>query len=115
LADGVAVKPNTSLYFSSAVAPAVGGNVRTQALSALGILKERLSAAGLDFKDVVFLRAYVVPGTGGAIDWAGWTAAYQTYFNNPQQPHKPARTTLAVDALPDPSAKIEIDLIAAAP
>ena len=115
-ADGVAVKPHTSLYYSSAVAPSRGQDVKTQALSVLEKLKTQLSAAGLGLKDVVFLRAYVVPAPGAtAIDWDGWTAAYQTVFNNVQQPHKPCRTTLAVDALPNPGDKIELDVVAAMP
>jgi len=115
-ADGVAVKPHTSLYYSSAITPTRGQDVKTQALSVLETLKERLSAAGLGLKDVVFLRAYVVPAPGAtAIDWDGWTAAYQTYFNNPEQPHQPCRTTLAVDALPNPGDKIEVDVVAAVP
>jgi enamine deaminase RidA (YjgF/YER057c/UK114 family) len=114
-ADGVAVKPNTSLYYSSAIAGA-GPDVKSQALSILATMKSRLAGAGLGLKDVVFLRAYVVPEPGAtAIDWDGWNAAYGTYFNNPQQPHKPGRTTLAVDALPKPGEKIEVDVIAAAP
>jgi enamine deaminase RidA (YjgF/YER057c/UK114 family) len=114
-ADGVAVRPGAPLYFSSAAAPASAGSVRTQALSALAVLKGRLSSAGLAFKDVVFLRAYIVPDAAGLIDRAGWSEAYQTCFNHPGQPHKPARTTISVAALPGPGQKIAIDVIAAGP
>jgi enamine deaminase RidA (YjgF/YER057c/UK114 family) len=60
----------------------------------------------------VFLRAYVVPEADGSVDRQGWAEAYTRYFNNPQQPHKPARTTIAVKSLPRPDLKIEIDVIA---
>ncbi len=115
-AEGVAVKPHTSLYYSGAITPNRGADVKTQALSVLEKLKAQLAAAGLGLKDVVFLRAYVVPAPGAtAIDWDGWSAAYQTCFNNAQQPHKPCRTTLAVNALPNPGDRIEVDVVAALP
>jgi enamine deaminase RidA (YjgF/YER057c/UK114 family) len=49
------------------------------------------------------------------MDSAGWGEAYGKYFNNPANPHKPARTTIAVYSLPKPEWKVEIDVIAAAP
>lgn len=115
ISSGVAVKPGTTLYFSAGALPGTGGNVKTQALSTLESLKSRLAEAGIGFKDVVFLRAYVVPGAGGSVDREGWTEAYTTFFNNPGQPHKPARTTIPVHSLPNPDSKIEIDVIAVAP
>jgi enamine deaminase RidA (YjgF/YER057c/UK114 family) len=113
IASGVAVKPGSSLYFSAGAVSAVPGNMKTQALSALEKLKGSLAAAGLGFKDVIFLRAYITPESDGSLDRGGWSEAYHTCFNNPQQPHKPARTTIAVHSLPKPEWKIEIDVIAA--
>jgi enamine deaminase RidA (YjgF/YER057c/UK114 family) len=115
ISSGVAVAGKPALFFSAGAVSAVGGDVRTQALSALEILKQRLEKGGLGLKDVVFLRAYVVPETDGRIDREGWTAAYTQYFNNPAQPHKPARTTIAVHSLPGPQHKIEIDVVAVGP
>ena len=108
----VAVAANAPLVLSAGVVSSVPGDMKTQALSALDTLQKRLAAAGLTFKDVVFLRAYVVPEADGSVDRKGWTEAYTQYFNNPQQPHKPARTTIAVLSLPRPDLKIEIDVIA---
>jgi enamine deaminase RidA (YjgF/YER057c/UK114 family) len=112
ISSGVAVAANSPLVLSAGVVSDVPGDVKTQALSALDTLQKRLTAAGLTFKDVVFLRAYVVPEADGTVDRQGWTQAYTQYFNNPQQPHKPARTTIAVLSLPRPDLKIEIDVIA---
>lgn len=112
ISSGVAVNANAPLVLSAGVVSAVPGDMKTQALSALETLHKRLTAAGLTFKDVVFLRAYVVPEADGSVDRQGWTQAYTQYFNNPQQPHKPARTTIAVLSLPRPDLKIEIDVIA---
>jgi enamine deaminase RidA (YjgF/YER057c/UK114 family) len=61
------------------------------------------------------LRAYVVPSADGNFDHAGWSAAYGQYFNNPMQPHKPARTTIPVTSLPSPEWNIVIDVVAVAP
>jgi enamine deaminase RidA (YjgF/YER057c/UK114 family) len=112
ISSAVAVRANAALVTSAGVVSQVPGDVKTQALSALELLQKRLAAAGLTFKDVVFLRAYVVPEADGSIDRQGWTEAYSQYFNHPQQPHKPARTTIAVQSLPRPDLKIELDVIA---
>jgi enamine deaminase RidA (YjgF/YER057c/UK114 family) len=115
IASGKALKPGSSLYFSAGAVPAVDGDMKTQALSTLGVLKERLAAAGMGFKDVLFLRAYVVPEADGNFDRKGWGEAYSTFFGTADQPQKPARTTIAVHSLPRPNWKIEIDVIAAQP
>jgi enamine deaminase RidA (YjgF/YER057c/UK114 family) len=114
ISSGIAVAEKPSLYFSAGAVSAVEGDVKTQALSALETLKKRMEQAGVSFKDVVFLRAFVVPEADGKVDREGWTAAYTQYFNNPAQPHKPARTTIAVHSLPQPQYKIEIDVVAVA-
>jgi enamine deaminase RidA (YjgF/YER057c/UK114 family) len=115
IASGIAAKSGSSFYFSAGAGPKVEGDMKTQALSALETLKGRLAEAGLSFKDVTFLRAYVVPEADGSVDRTGWGEAYTTFFNNKEQPHKPARTTIAVHSLPRPNWKIEIDVIAAEP
>lgn len=115
IASGKALKPGSALYFSAGVVPAtVDGDMKAQALSALGILKARMAEAGLGFKDVLFLRAYVVPEADGNFDRKGWGDAYGAFFGTAEQPQKPARTTIAVHSLPR-NAKIEIDVIAAMP
>jgi enamine deaminase RidA (YjgF/YER057c/UK114 family) len=114
ISSGVAVKAGSALYISGAAAPTVEGDMKTQALSALESLRTSLAEAGAGFKDVVFLRAYV-PRADGKFDLAGWQEAYGTFFNTPQQPHKSARTTIAVQALPNPAWKIALDAIAVVP
>lgn len=115
ISSGVAVKAGTPLYFSAGTGPKIDGDMKTQALSALELLKTRLAEAGLAMKDVVFLRAYLVPEADGSLDRKGWTEAWNTYFNNTANPHKPARTTIAVRALPGKFFKIEVEAIAAYP
>jgi enamine deaminase RidA (YjgF/YER057c/UK114 family) len=115
ISSGIAVKSGSSLYSCAGAVPAVDGNMKTQALSALNVLKTRLEEAGLGFKDVIFLRAYIAPEADGSLDRTGWGEAYTTFFNNAAQPQKPARTTIAVHSLPRPNWKIEIDVIEAKP
>ncbi|HEY6123173.1 MAG TPA: Rid family hydrolase, partial [Steroidobacteraceae bacterium] len=55
ISSGVAVAANAPLVLSAGVVSAVPGDMKTQALSALDTLQKRLTAAGLTFKDVVFL------------------------------------------------------------
>jgi enamine deaminase RidA (YjgF/YER057c/UK114 family) len=114
-ASGVAGKPGTSLYLSSGALPAVGGDMKTQALSALESLNSSLAQAGASFKDVVFLRAYLVPNADGSVDRAGWNEAYSTFFNLPSQPNKPGRVTIPVLSLPRSESKIAIDVVAVVP
>ena len=114
ISSGVAVKAASGIYVSGAAVPTVEGDMKTQALSALESLRDQLAEVGAGFKDVVFLRAYV-PSTDGKFDLAGWQNAYATFFNTPQQPHRSARTTIAVQALPNPAWKIAIDAIAVVP
>ena len=93
------------------------GDTKTQALSALAAIEERLKARGLSMKDVVFLRCYLVGDkhNGGTVDYAGWNAAYGQYFNNENNPTKPTRTTLAIAGLGNPDLLVEIEAIAVYP
>lgn len=113
IASGIAVAEKDAFYFSSGALSTEDGDLKTQALAAFETLNRRLSEAGLSFKDVVFLRAYVAPEADGTFDRKGWGEAYNQYFNNPQNPHKPARTTISIKSLPRVGAKIELDVIAA--
>lgn len=93
------------------------GDTKTQALSALAAIEERLKARGLSMKDVVFLRCYLVGDkhNGGTVDYTGWNAAYGQYFNNATNPTKPTRTTLAIAGLGNPDLLVEIEAIAVYP
>jgi len=114
ISSGVGVKSGGALYFSGAAVPSVEGDMKAQSLSALESLRNRLAEKGAGFKDVIFLRAYV-PSTDGKFDLNGWQEAYATFFNTSQQPHKSARTTITIQALPNPTWKIAIDAVAVVP
>jgi enamine deaminase RidA (YjgF/YER057c/UK114 family) len=129
IAQAVAVRGQAPLYFTSgmladpanpeapASAPGHMGDMAWQARSALGKLDANLRAQGLTFRDVYFLRAMLAPDlrNDGAIDFAAWNAAYDDFFNNAENPHRPARTTMAAPGFNSSNRIIEIEAYAAYP
>ena len=96
-------------------APAVyAPDTRTQSENVFrkieGILKEQ----GLRMGDVVMMHVFLVgdPAMGGKMDFAGMMAAYTRFFGTPEQPNKPARSTVQVAALAAQGALVEIEVIA---
>lgn len=81
----------------------VDGDVAAQAERALRNLEAVLKAAGKSFDDVVRTSLYLID----MADFAAVNAVYDRYFGSV----KPARSTIAVAALPK-GARIEIDCIA---
>jgi enamine deaminase RidA (YjgF/YER057c/UK114 family) len=93
--------------------PAVYGDTRTQALSALGKIQALLQEQGLDMKDVVKMTVFMAgdPALGNKLDFAGFQAAYAQYFGTKEQPNKVARSAMQVAALAAPWALVEIEVI----
>ena len=129
IAQAVSVNGSASLYFTSGMLadpanpeaptsdPAHMGPMSAQARSALQKLDGNLRAQGLTFRDVYFLRAMLAPDLreGGAVDFAAWNAAYDDFFNNAENPHRPARTTMAAPDSNNSNRIIEIEAYAAYP
>jgi enamine deaminase RidA (YjgF/YER057c/UK114 family) len=97
--------------------PPAYGDTRTQVAGILGRIHEILAAQGYGFGDVVMMRVYLVgdPAMGGRMDFAGMMAAYKEAFGTAAQPNKPARVTVQVSALVDPTMLAEIEVQAARP
>lgn len=93
------------------------GDTRTQAASILKTIEAQLKAQGLGMKDVVYVRAYLVPdaGNGGKIDVAGWNAAFTEVFGTAANPIKPARSTVGVTALVNADWLVELEAFAVYP
>ncbi len=104
------IRVNGLLYLSGQVGqdPATGklvsGGIRAETEQVLRNLAAVLEAAGKTFNDVV--RAGVFLGDMG--DFSAMNAVYEKEFVQPY----PARTTIAVAALPL-GARVEIDLVVA--
>jgi enamine deaminase RidA (YjgF/YER057c/UK114 family) len=129
IAGGVVIPAGRAMVWTSGTVPGVAdanaergsrarfGDTYTQAKSVLGRIQEQLVAQGLGMKDVVYLRAYLVPDKekGGALDMDGWSKAYGEVFGTAQNPTKPARSTVGVAALVAPEWLIEIEAFAVFP
>jgi len=93
------------------------GDTKTQAAGILKNIETQLKAQGLAMKDVVYIRAYLVPDPGkeGKIDTAGWNAAYTEVFGTAANPTKTARSTVGVTALVNADFLIELEAFAVFP
>lgn len=125
----VAIPANAAVVWTSGTVPGVAdqnapagsraryGDTRTQAISVLQRIEALLKERGLGMKDVIYLRAYLVPDKekGGTLDTQGWNQAYGQFFNTEANPTKPARSTVGVSALVSPEWLIEIEAFAAYP
>ena len=97
--------------------PARYGDTRTQGIGALRQIEAQLKAAGLGLKDVIYLRVYVTADKSkdGRFDYPGWFEAYGQFFGTPENPVKPARSTVGVASLVNPDWLIEIEATAVYP
>lgn len=93
------------------------GDTKTQSISVLTNIEARLKERGLSMKDVVYLRAYLVPDPekGGVVDSQGWNEAYGQFFNTATNPTKPARSTVGVAALVVNGWLVEVEAFAVYP
>jgi enamine deaminase RidA (YjgF/YER057c/UK114 family) len=93
------------------------GDTKTQAAGILRSIETQLATQGLTMKDIVYIRAYLVPDSTkeNKIDMAGWSAAYGEVFNTPVNPVKTARSTVGVAALVNPDWLIQIEAFAVFP
>ena len=129
IAGGVVVPAGRAYLWTSGTVPSPAdpaasagsaeryGDTKTQAVSILKKFEAQLKEKGLSLRDVVYLRAYVVPDPrkGGKPDFRGWFDAYGEYFANERNPTRVARSTVAVSGLVDPDWLIEIEAVAVYP
>ncbi len=95
--------------------PAVYGNTQAQAENAFTKIQNLLKDQGLGMSDIVMMRVYMAadPAMDNKLDFAGMNAAYAKFFGTPEQPNKPARSTVQVAALVAAGALLEIEVQAA--
>jgi enamine deaminase RidA (YjgF/YER057c/UK114 family) len=129
ISSGVVIPPNRAWVWTSGTTPAVAdqnakpgtrerfGDTRTQAASILRNISGQLEKQGLSMRDVVYLRAYLVPDPANKdrIDTQGWNAAYGEFFGTAANPTKPARSTVGVTALVNADWLIEVEAFAVVP
>jgi len=94
--------------------PAEWGDTKTQGASVLSKIDAILKEQGLTMGDVVMMHVFLMgdPKNEGKMDFAGWNAAYSTYFGTKEQPNKPARSAVQVAALASQGPLLEVEVIA---
>ena len=97
--------------------PAAYGDTTTQTVNLFKHMQAALAEKGLTLGDVVMMRIYMVgdPAKDGHMDFAGMMAGYKQFFGTPDQPNKPARSTVQVAGLAAPGPSMEIEVTAARP
>lgn len=129
ISAAVAVPAGRALFLTSGTVPPVAdesipagstaryGDTKTQGIGILQSIETKLKEAGLDLKDVIYLRVYVAADKSkeGKFDYPGWFEAYGRFFGTKDNPVKPARSTVGVAGLVNPDWLIEIEAVAVYP
>ncbi|MCC5841939.1 MAG: hypothetical protein JJT96_17625 [Opitutales bacterium] len=111
--SGTVARYQALTWFSGAIGTA-SDDLHEESISTLLTLLRRLRDLGLDFDATVHLRAYPVVGEAFSAKMGDWNQAYGRFFALPVNPHKPARTSFPVTALPGQRA-IEVEILAIGP
>jgi len=129
ISSGVLIPPGRASIWVSGTTPPVlktdappgsrerFGDTKVQAAGILKSIETQLATHGLSMRDVVYIRAYLVPDATkeNKIDVAGWNAAYGEMFNTAANPVKTARSTVGVTALVNADWLVEIEAFAVYP
>jgi len=126
IAASVDVPPGSRLVYVSGQVPDVVnsaapegsverfGDTETQTRSVIRKIEGVLKQNGLGLGDVVMMRVFLVAPPGQPrMDFAAMMRGYRAFFGTPQQPNKPARSTMQVGGLVDPGWLVEIEVTAA--
>jgi enamine deaminase RidA (YjgF/YER057c/UK114 family) len=125
IASAVTVPAGYTTYYISGIpggpkdptapegSPARWGDTTQQTNDVLTKLEAVLKTLGLTFGDVVKGTVFLVgdPAKGGEIDFPAMNKEWGKRFGTPEQPNKPARSTVKV-GLATPGALVEIELVA---
>ena len=89
------------------------GDTEAQTRSVLGKIERELAKHGMDLRNVVMMRVFLVAPPGQqAMDFGGMMKAYLERYPT-SRPNKPARSTMEVAGLVDPGWLVEIEVTAA--
>ena len=104
-------------FASGTPGSAQAGDTKAQTVDSLTKLLAGLKSQAFGAGDVVMLRVYLVgdPAKDGKMDFAGMMAGYTQFFGTPDQPNKPARTTVQISGLASPGSLVEIEAEAVKP
>jgi enamine deaminase RidA (YjgF/YER057c/UK114 family) len=112
-----AVWAGNTFYVSGSLDPDMRNHhdTESQTVSLLDWLRKLLESEHLTLGDVNMVHVYLHsdPAKDDKLDFAGMMAGWTRFFGTPEQPNKPARTTIGVNLPAAPrGALIEIDLVA---
>ena len=122
ISSNVSIPPGSRIiYLSGSTASPVDpakpeefGDTKAQTLSILTKMKASLEAMGLGMGDIVKMNVFLVsPTPGGHMDSPAMNEVFKTFFGTPEQPNRPARSTVQVAALGRPTTLVEIEAVVA--
>ena len=123
ISSNVSIPPGSRIiYLSGSTASPVDpakpeefGDTKAQTLSILTKMKASLEAMGLGMGDIVKMNVFLVgvPDKGGRMDSPAMNEVFKTFFGTPEQPNRPARSTVQVAALGRPTTLVEIEAVVA--
>jgi len=122
ISSNVSIPPGSRIIYLSGstgspldpTKPEEVGDTKAQTLSILTKMKATLEAMGLGMGDIVKMNVFLVsPTPGGHMDSAAMNEVFKTFFGTPEQPNRPARTTVQVAALGRPTTLVEIEAVVA--
>lgn len=93
------------------------GNTETQTINVLKQIQANLADMGLTMNDVVKMQVFLVGGeeTKGTMDFAGFMAGYNKFYESEKITNLPARSTFQVAKLANPAWRVEIEVTAVRP
>ena len=122
ISSNVSIPPGSRIiYLSGSTASPVDpakpeefGDTKAQTLSILTKMKASLEAMGLGMGDIVKMNVFLVsPTPGGHMDSPAMNEVFKTFFGTPEQPNRPARSTVQVAALGRATTLVEIEAVVA--
>ncbi|APC13595.1 MULTISPECIES: RidA family protein [Providencia] len=93
------------------------GNTEAQTINVLKQIQANLADMGLTMNDVVKMQVFLVGGeeTQGTMDFAGFMAGYNKFYESEKITNLPARSTFQVAKLANPAWRVEIEVTAVRP
>ena len=89
------------------------GDTRTQTVSTLNVIKKILASKGYTINDVVKMQAFLAADPKlGKIDFAGFNAGFEEFFNTADNPATVSRSTFQVANLVAPMFLVELEVTA---
>ena len=128
ISRAVEITPDTTLIYHSGQLPSPAnpdaergtreyrGDTEAQTMSVLKKFENSFKSLGVDFGDAIKLTVFLVgdPELDGRMDFSGFMKSYSKFFGTEEQPNKPARSAVQINALAG-GWFVEIEMVLAKP